>query len=108
MKLNELEPEFIKITGDAIERIAENITEADGILFLCPLCFQNNGNSNIGTHSVLCWQPHVPQDRDPKPGRWKFEGTGINDLTLVAGSSSILLNGGCAAHFFIRNGEIEW
>jgi hypothetical protein len=42
----------------------------------------------------------------PTPGRWDFQGTGLQDLTLVAGSSSVLLTGGCRAHFFVRDGEI--
>lgn len=83
------------------------VAEADGVMFLCPKCFVENGSSNAGTHQVLCWQPHVPPDIAPKPGRWKFVGTGYADLTLVAGSSSILLTAGCRAHFFVRNGRIE-
>jgi hypothetical protein len=31
----------------------------------------------------------------------------IADITLVAGSSSVLLTGGCQAHFFVRGGQIE-
>lgn len=36
----------------------------------------------------------APPDVDPKPGRWEFHGTGYADLSLVAGSSSILLTSG--------------
>lgn len=108
MELSQLEPEFLKIIDENTNKRIDDITQADGIVFLCPVCFKNNGNSNIGTHSIICWQPHVPQERTPKPGRWKFEGTGYEDLSLVAGSSSILLNGGCNAHFFIRKGKIEF
>lgn len=75
------------------------------MLFLCPKCFAANGG-NVGTHSCICWRPCVPQTEDPKPGRWEFEGSGLSDLTLVAGSSSVLLQGGCDAHFFVRAGEI--
>ncbi len=35
-----------------------------------------------------------------------MHGTGIADLTLVAGSSSVALQGGCKAHFFVRDGAI--
>lgn len=84
----------------------DDISSADGVMFLCPKCFQANGGS-VGTHSIICWRPRVPDDVAPKPGRWELVGTGIDDLTLVAGSSSILLTGGCCAHFFIRNGSIE-
>jgi len=85
----------------------QRIEDADGVEFLCPLCIKTNGG-RVGTHAVLCWRPRVPPDIDPKPGRWEFQGTSLDDLTLVAGASSILLTGGCAAHFFIRNGAIEW
>lgn len=83
----------------------DTVAEADGVIFLCPKCFTANGGS-VGTHSVICWRPHVPQTEDPKPGRWEFQGTGLADLTLVAGSSSVLLQGGCNAHFFVRASEI--
>ncbi len=85
----------------------EDIKEADGILLLCPLCFQNNGGSNIGVHSILLYQPHIPQEYNPTGGRWSFLGTGLEDLELVAASSSIQLEEGCKAHFFIRNGAVD-
>lgn len=85
----------------------ETIAEADGIRFLCPKCFTTNGGPR-GTHSVICWRPRVAAHITPGPGRWEFEGSGLADLTLVAGSSSILLHGGCNAHFWIRAGEIQW
>lgn len=84
----------------------DSIAAADGIMLLCPKCFLNYGGS-IGTHSIVCWRPHVPPHVDPKPGRWEMRGTSIDDLTLVAGSSSVALTGGCAAHFFIENGAIR-
>lgn len=106
MKLLELNPQLLKRIDDRSYR-SEGVpfAEADGILFLCPKCFIAN-NGPVGTHSVLCWRPHVPQTMSPKPGRWDFQGTSVEDLTLVAGSSSVLLTGGCCAHFFVRNGEI--
>ena len=123
MRLNELEPHFIRREirpcdgqGDCItvsphtehewHIYVDAIADADGVMFLCPKCFLSNGG-DIGTHMVICWRPRVSADVSPKPGRWEFEGSGIEDLTLVAGSSSVLLIGGCAAHFHIRNGAIE-
>jgi hypothetical protein len=105
VKLTDLEPEFLKRTSDNSSMRVDSILDADGVFFLCPVCFKANGG-NIGTHACICWRPRVPLNIDPKPGRWEFEGTRLNDLTLVAGSSSILLTSGCKAHFFIRNGEI--
>lgn len=109
MKLAELLPQFIKLVPrrKAVTfRDVTNIKKADGILFLCPKCLNAIGKRE-GVHSIICWQPHVPQTITPVPGRWNFIGTGYDDLTLKAGSSSILLTGdGCKAHFFITNGEI--
>ena len=107
MKLKELNPHFLKFHSESSYAQIDDIKQADGLLFLCPVCFEKNKGS-VGTHSIICWQPHIPLDVSPKPGRWSFHGTGYDDLELKAGSSSILLNGGCNAHFFIRNGEIQY
>lgn len=106
MKLADLEPQFLRATSPAIHHYVDTIAEADGVSFLCPKCFVANGGP-VRTHQTLCWRPKVSQDFSPKPGRWEFHGTGYADLTLVAGSSSILLTGGCNAHFYVRNGAIE-
>lgn len=107
MKLTELEPQFLKRIDDKHFRDVDTLAEADGIVFLCPKCFAGNGNRRPGVHSVICWRPHVPQSTPPTPGRWEFQGAGYHDLSLVAGSSSILLKGGCEWHGFITNGEIK-
>lgn len=109
MKLSDLSPEWLRFEGGggSFRRWHER-QGANGILFVCPLCFQNNNHQRPGVHSVICWEPEVPQSVDPKPGRWIMLGTDFNDLTLQAGSSSILLLGGCNAHFFIRAGQIQF
>ena len=81
------------------------MAQADGLLFLCPKCFKAN-KGPVGTHSVLCWKPHVPQTMSPKPGRWNITGTGFHDLSLVAGSSSVKLMGGCNWHGHVTKGEV--
>lgn len=116
MRLSELEPEFLQIVTEKSFQRHDYFARADGIIFLCPVCFRTNGGP-VGTHSVICWQPHVPQSMPPVPGRWSFQGTGYEDLTLVAGSSSILLTCTCKpeeqpctcckAHFYVRGGNIE-
>jgi hypothetical protein len=112
MRLTELEPSFVKFNverNDGSGTRIDDINEADGIMFVCPLCLKNQAMHRPGVHSVICWEPSVPPHVGPKPGRWNFSGTGYEDLTLTAGSSSILLPGGpgkCGAHFFITNGEI--
>ena len=107
LTLRQLEAEFAKLTKEdgSAWQVVENINEADGVSFLCPTCFKKN-NGPGGTHMIMCWQPHVPQTVNPVPGRWKFLGTGLDDLELRAGSSSVALITGCKAHFFVRNGEI--
>lgn len=109
LALTELDPHFLKWKDDTHFQRVDAIEEANGVLFLCPRCFLNKGKQSVGVHSVLCWAPTVPQTTSPTPGRWTMQGTSYTDLTLVAGSSSILLTGpGCGAHFFIRSGRIEW
>ena len=106
--LIELRAKFMRIVDDGKvwDHNEIDLASSDGVMFLCPVCFEKNGGP-VGTHSVVCWRPHVSQDHTPIPGRWQFEGSGIHDLTLVAGSSSVLLTGGCNAHFYVRNGQIE-
>lgn len=85
------------------------IAEADGIWFLCPKCFRDHGNSNVGTHWVACWRPKMPQaDYLTGPGRWELVGTDFNNLSLVANPTSVQIEGGCNAHFTVSNGEIIW
>ena len=108
MRLVELEPQFItRVVKDGVEYLhyVDTLGEAEGIMFLCPVCFTKN-HGNVGTHAIICYTPAVPADIAPGPGRWNMQGIGYDDLSLVAGSSSVALSNGCCAHFFIRNGEI--
>jgi hypothetical protein len=104
--LRELEATFLKCEdgGKAFRRVA-TIGEADGVEFLCPVCFAAN-RGPVGTHGVICWAPSVQQSVRPGPGRWSLQGSSLDDLTLVAPSSSIALKSGCAAHFFVQSGKI--
>jgi hypothetical protein len=117
VKLTELDPQFVCWTqenwpdaqGKYCYNQVDSIAEANGVIFLCPLCFVANQRSNIGVHSICCWAPGVPQHEHlVGPGRWSMSGTGYADLTLSASSSSISVTSGCKAHFFIRNGEITF
>ena len=87
--------------------IVDTLAEADGVWFLCPKCFADNGGT-IGTHAVICWfVGRVSDDVDPKPGRWTPTGTGLGDLTFVPSpgrSHSVLLTGGCRWHGFLADG----
>lgn len=110
MKLTELEPSFLRIEEPGrVYQDVDTLAEAQGVRFLCPLCFVTCGGS-VGCHSVICWDATrgVLPEETPKPGRWQMLGTSLADLTLRAGSSSVLLTGdGCKAHFFIENGDIR-
>jgi len=102
-----VESDFYDWTGPVEYHVhVDAIDEADGVMFLCPKCFDDPPVGPVGTHRVLCWSPKIGQDHDPKPGRWNLVGTSIDDLTLVAGSSSVLIQGGCQAHFFVRQGRV--
>ena len=118
MRLTELEPRlmgrpYIDREGRQSWRTdALSIAYAAGIQFLCPICFEKNGGP-VGTHTVVCWDGSVPPVFVPTPGRWDRQGDSFENLTLVGAgekSDSVLLTteGGCKAHFFVRNGEIEF
>jgi hypothetical protein len=108
--LRELDAQLVRIEDErTMTSEGVDLANAQGVLFLCPVCFKANGGP-IGTHSVLCWflERGVPDDRDPRPGRWIPGGTGIDDLTFVGpAAASVLLTSGCNAHFFVRAGAIE-
>lgn len=127
MKLRELAARFLKrevemrtwtrrkedgtaeeVTGPReIYRFVNTLEEADGVQFLCPLCYEKNGGS-VGTHLVLCWfSGRVPEETKPGPGRWNPAGTGLDDLTFVPpGAVSVqLLGEGCGWHGHVANGE---
>lgn len=108
MRLTELEPRFQRIVepGKLLQEV-DRLQDAQGVLFLCPKCFVENGGP-VGTHSVLCWflGRGVPDSEAPGPGRWEAVGTDFDDLTLQASSSSILLTTGCRWHGYIRNGDV--
>jgi hypothetical protein len=105
--LKELEGEFIKvIDGKTSYKTGISYQEADGVTFLCPSDFKKN-NGDIGTSHVICWfVGKVPDELDPKPGRWNPSGTSIDDLTFV-GPGSFSIKCGEYWHGFIKNGRVE-
>lgn len=108
--LRDLEAEFLVSIDNRHFRPVDQISEAHGIKFLCPLCFTKNGGA-IGTHMVICWSRRAPDDLEPLPGRWSLHGTGLDDLHLesdpVGTARSVELLGGCAWHGFINTGFAE-
>lgn len=111
-KLRELEAQLVRMYDDkGSYEIVEKLEDAQGIDFLCPVCFEKNGGS-VGTHHVLCWFAGrgVPDSLTLGPGRWTPSGTGLDDLTFVPGSPprpcSVHLAGpGCGWHGYVVNGE---
>ena len=85
---------------------AYSIEDAEGLSFLCPVCYINN-KGLIGTHTVICWSLNVSQEWFPTPGRWNLVGTGLSDVSLVTGSSSVAIQGPCNAHFWVTQGRIS-
>lgn len=115
MRLSELEPQFLRHEGcDGNESFSEvgTLAAAQGIMFLCPACFEKNGGP-VGTHAVICWSRSrgTPDLARPGPGRWKMTGAGFDDLTLDAdppsSARSVQLASGCRFwHGFVTNGEV--
>lgn len=114
ISLRTLKASFVKITGNnprTYRRIGPKRTkDADGVTYLCPLCYQRNGNTSVGTEHVINWFRHRARVTDawtPGPGRWTPSGTNIDDLTFEYGSpvvaKSVALTG--HAHYFIRKGK---
>lgn len=108
MRLTDLEPRFLRVRPSSLQHVP-TLAEAQGIMFLCPACFQRN-EGPVGTHEILIWFA----DRGVAPGhvscprRWHVSGTGFEDLTL---SPSIDLSNaqgqGCQWHGWVRDGEAK-
>ena len=113
MRLTELDPNWLEIIDERTVRTDGSMETAQGIAFLCPKCFVENGNSAVGTHQVWCWFRHkgVPDEYSPKPGRWTPQGTGFEDLTFIPGDppmpSSVQITSGCMWHGHVQNGEVS-
>lgn len=112
MRLRDLEPQFMRFdehNGRVVWPHVETPGEAQGVFFLCPQCYKDNGGST-GTHGIVCWNGTVPADAKPTGGRWNMQGTSYDDLTLVGagGSSSVHTPAACNAHFWITSGEIQF
>lgn len=98
--LVELEPQWIVSTDEGLRHV-DSLEEAEGIMFLCPKCYVQNGGA-VGTHAVICWSPQAPDSIPPGPGRWTMSGTDYGDLTLMP---SVQITSGCMWHGFVKDGE---
>lgn len=113
MRLTELEPLFIRYESREADeyKVPVPLAEAQGIFFLCPVCFTKN-NGPVGTHGVeVTFRDRgVADDQGShntagEPSRWAVTGTGVEDLTLTP--SIHLASSPCAWHGFITNGEVS-
>ncbi|HWG97193.1 MAG TPA: DUF6527 family protein [Nitrospira sp.] len=136
VKLTDLEPQFVRyetkdevrdfIVGDPATwhergnpveyrvRLCESkvyvntLAEAQGIMFLCPVCFAANGG-NVGTHSCeVTFEgrgalPSQGTQNKQGPVRWNVSGDSYENLTTTP---SIQLIGGCNWHGYITNGDV--
>ena len=97
--LDELEPTFIKIVDDKSIKLVDSLTDAQGIMFLCPRCKRDNVT---GVHQVMVWfaDRGVPNNKSPGPYRGKIvKGSSIYDLTL---EPSIVIS---CWHGFVTDGH---
>lgn len=86
-----------------------DFTEAQGVMFLCPLCCTRNGG-DVGTHWIDvtfegrgATDEQGTHDHDGRPTRWAATGTAIHDLTLRP-SIDLSRGEGCAWHGFVTDG----
>jgi len=95
-----------KVTGPREYRIpVATLAEAQCIFFLCPICVHKQGHQvevTFAGRGVLDHQGN--HNKAGNPTRWNVSGNDFSDLTTTP---SILLEGGCAWHGFITNGEIR-
>jgi hypothetical protein len=122
VRLRDLDATFLgNWTPTGYTRLGDRVVDGvQGVLFQCPLCAKScergeeDGRRFVrGAHYVLCWflnpvnAPTVPDDANPKPGRWRFTGTSIDDITFIGPLAvSVLLTGeGCGWHGFVVSGD---
>lgn len=114
MNLRKLDAQFLRYVDANHNGHVDTLEAADGVMFQCPLCAQGketgeeDGRQFVrGAHYVICWfVGKAPDGATPGPGRWIPSGSGLDDLTFIGpAAASVLLNGGCGWHGFIRNGE---
>jgi hypothetical protein len=84
--LRELQGHFVRMLPGKRQtwRETKSIKNADGLSYLCPVCFHRNKGS-VGTEHILNWflERGVPASFTPGPGRWAFKGTSLDDITFI-------------------------
>jgi hypothetical protein len=83
--LRELNGEFVKRIDARTRRVVKTLKSADGVQYLCPVCYEKNGGK-VGTHWILHWFTGrgVLDGETPGPDRWNVvpPSTGLDDLTF--------------------------
>ncbi len=104
MNLRALEAQLCVMDGDRLRHV-ETVAEANGVLFLCPLCMAHHPDG-VGVHMVhvLFAERWVPDNAVPGPGRWQASGTTIDDLSLMP-SVHLTSPGGCGWHGWVVRGD---
>ena len=123
MRLRDLDARFLGKADATGHWYLDSVEGAQGIMFQCPKCAaggpveeeEQDGKVRRfvrGAHYVICWfrnprnAPRVPDDLDPKPGRWNFTGESIDDITFVGPEmTSVWIQGGCGWHGYVKNGD---
>lgn len=119
MKLSELKAQLVRYEsrpdGEHMVTV-QALAEAQGVMFLCPKCFAENGGS-AGTHRVIATfagrgalDHQGSHDKDGKPTRWQVEGTGLEDLTLkpsvhIFKAEEAVEVDTCGWHGWVNNGD---
>ena len=132
MKLTDLEPQFIRYEegiadkwhGKKLEdgstqwggfpvqmkRYVDTLADAQGVMFLCPLCFTKN-NGSINTHQCeVTFSDRGVKNEDGVhnnlglPVRWSVTGSCYDDLST---QPSVLVQGGCGWHGFLTDGNVS-
>jgi hypothetical protein len=102
--LEQLEAKFLIVKTTHHYHETDDFTQAQGIKFLCPLCYRRN-NGPEGTHTIQVFfaERNVPASLVPRSGGWKATGSGYHDLTITP--SIAVRCSDCEWHGFVTNGK---
>jgi len=137
MKLTDLEPSFLTvITPGKTRQHHDDLSKAQGIFFLCPLCFvsipsqreehasraeklshkddsvkegflSSQANGGaVGTHGVVCWFRDRAVPDVEEPRPARWQVSGTDYQDLTL-HPSIAITSGCKWHGWIEKGEIR-
>lgn len=97
MRLKALNPHFLKLATGKTYEYTDDISEAVGIELKCPACHWSL--KGVDVHSIILWEDHR---------HWWLEGTGYDDLSMMAGDIAVWFTSGCKARFVCRKGKVDF